>query len=303
MSDREGAPGDTGRATTRGRERRDRHRAPGDDRHAGAADGQAAARPVLRLRDRRPRSGRLLLPADRRRRHEHRAGLLDGLVGHRLRRLRVPPRHVHPAPGAMARTNRAGRRRHRVAGRHAGPSLAPTDPAAAARTAGGAWMDGQRRLGARVHPLPRQLRRGPREALPRPAAGQPVQRRLLDPGDDDGGGRAPTDPAGNGRRGHPGRRLQGRVQLRPARGQFPLRRRPDDGRQPLDLQERRQGDRLAARRRPDVHGQVQRARGQLVPYPLQLLGRRRQPVPRRRPRLLANLRGASWPANWRPPAS
>ena len=83
------------------------------------------------------------------------------------------------------------------------------------------------------------------------------------------------DPARHGRRRDPRRGLEGRVQLRPARGQLPLLRRAHDGRQPLDLQERRQGDRLPARVRALVHGQVRRARGQLVPHPLQPLGRAR----------------------------
>ena len=70
------------------------------------------------------------------------------------------------------------------------------------------------------------------------------------------------------------------MQLRPARGQLPVRRRAEDGRRPRRLQERRQGDRLAARRGAVVHREVQRARGQLVPHPLLVLGRRREPVPR-----------------------
>ena len=41
---------------------------------------------------------------------------------------------------------------------------------------------------------------GPREALPRPDPGEPVQRRLLDPRNDDGRGRDPPDPARHGGR-------------------------------------------------------------------------------------------------------
>ena len=66
--------------------------------------------------------------------------------------------------------------------------------------------------------------------------------------------------------------------------------RAGDGRQPLDLQERRPRDRLAARTCALVHGQVQRARGELVPHPLLVLGRERQPVPRRPQRLLQDVR-------------
>ena len=55
-----------------------------------------------------------------------------------------------------------------------------------------------------------------------------------------------------------------------------------DGRQPLRLQEWGERDRLAAGLRAHVHGQVQRTRGQLMPHPLQPVGREWQPVPRRR---------------------
>ena len=47
--------------------------------------------------------------------------------------------------------------------------------------------------------------------------------------------------------GHAGRGLQGRVQLRAARGELPLRRGARDGRRPHDLPQRRQGDRVPAR--------------------------------------------------------
>ena len=85
---------------------------------------------------------------------------------------------------------------------------------------------------------------------------------------------------GDGRRG-----LQGRVQLRPARDQLPLRRRAAHRRRALDLQERRQGDRRARGHGDHVHGEVRRARGQLVPHPL--LARRRADGP-----LFARERGA-----------
>ena len=220
-------------------------------------------------------------------------------MGHRLRRLRLQAGHGHAAARALARADGDGRRRPGVAGRAPGRRLAAPDPAPPAGAAGRARVDGEHRLGAGVHPVPRQLRRGAREALPRPRPGEPLQRRLLDLRHHRGRGRDPADPAGDGGRRHQRRGLQGRVQLRPARGQLPLLRRPVDGGQPLDLQERRQGDRLAARARADVHGQVQRARGQLVPHPLLVLGRGRQPVPgRRRPRLQPRCSGTSWPGSW-----
>src|SRR5438876_188246 len=53
---------------------------------------------------------------------------------------------------------------------------------------------------------------------------------------------------------------------------------------------RRQLDRLAAWTRALVHRQVQRARRKLVPHPLLVLGRERQPVSRRPQRLLQDVR-------------
>ena len=55
--------------------------------------------------------------------------------------------------------------------------------------------------------------------------GQPLQRRLLDARHRPRRAAHPPHPQRDGRRGHGGRELQGRVQLRPARDQLPLRRR------------------------------------------------------------------------------
>ncbi len=60
---------------------------------------------------------------------------------------------------------------------------------------------------------------------------------------------------------------QGRVQPRPARDRVQVRDRGAHGRPARGVQERRQGDRLAARPGGDVHGQVRRAGGQLLPHP------------------------------------
>ena len=76
-----------------------------------------------------------------------------------------------------------------------------------------------------------------------------------------------ADPPGDGRRGPAGRERQGRVQLRPARDRVPLRGRAAYLRQPRRLQDRREGDRRAGGLRAHVHGEVQRARGQLLPHP------------------------------------
>ena len=134
-------------------------------------------------------------------------------------------------------------------------------------------LAGLRRDRARVHGLPRHLRGRVAQGLPRPRAGQPLQHRLLDAGH--GAARA-ADPAHSqfdGGRRDAGRELEGRVQLRPARDQLPLRRRADDLRPARDLQERGEGDRRPGGLRAHLHLEVRRARGQLVPHPL-LAGRR-----------------------------
>ena len=66
-----------------------------------------------------------------------------------------------------------------------------------------------------------------------------------------------------------------------------------DRRQPRDLQDRRQGDRGAGGHVDHLHGEVRRARGQLVPHPLLARegGRRRQRVRRRRDHLQPLRRG------------
>ena len=92
----------------------------------------------------------------------------------------------------------------------------------------------------------------------------------------------PAHPQQHGRRRDGRRGLQGRVQLRPARDQLPLRRRAADRRRARDLQERRQGDRRRGGGGDQLHGEVRRARGQLVPHPL-LARRRAGPAVRARP--------------------
>ena len=69
-------------------------------------------------------------------------------------------------------------------------------------------------------------------------------------------------------RGRPVRGVgQGRVQPRPARDRVPLRGGGDHLRQPLDLQDRGEGDRGPGREQHHVHGQAERPRGQLLPHP------------------------------------
>ena len=129
---------------------------------------------------------------------------------------------------------------------------------------------------ARVHRVPRQLRGGLGQGLPRPAPGQRLQRRLLAAGHGPDRAAAAPHPQLHGRGRHAGRVGQGRVQLRPARDRLPLHRRPGHRRRARHLQERGQGDRRPGRLQPDLHGQVQRARGQLLPHPLQPARRRRR---------------------------
>ena len=168
----------------------------------------------------------------------------------------------------LARGHRAGHGRPGLGGRLGRRGLAASDPEAPAGPPGRAGLEGHGRDRARVHRLPRHLRGGMEEGLPRPRSGQPLQRRLLD--DRHGPDRAadPAHPQLDGRRRHAGRELQGRMQLRPARDQLPLRPGAGDGRRPRDLQDGRQGDRRPGGHGDHLHGQVQRARGQLVPHPL-----------------------------------
>ena len=105
----------------------------------------------------------------------------------------------------------------------------------------------------------------------------------------------PPHPQLDDGRGDAGGELQGRVQLRPARDQLPLRARPPDRGRPHDLQERRQGDRRPGGRVDHLHGQVQRARGQLVPHPSLVGGAR---TGRRCSPTSPRPSTASWPASW-----
>ena len=193
---------DAGGVERRGRERPRRHRHPGDVRHAGPAAGQAAVRPRVRRRHRRARRRGLQLPARGRRRHEHRAGLRDVVVGGRLRRLRLHARPRDAAAHPVARGHGDGAVRPAVARRLARGGLAAAGAAPSARADRRARLARLCRLRARVHPLRRDLRLGAREGLARAAARECLQRRLLDPRDDDGRAGAARDPPRHGGRGH-----------------------------------------------------------------------------------------------------
>ena len=103
--------------------------------------------------------------------------------------------------------------------------------------------------------------------LPRSHPGQPVQHRLLRPRHRPHRAPAAPHPQRDGGR-RPDRRVrQGRVQPRPARDRLQVRRGPRHLRPARRLQDRRQGDRRPGGRLAHLHGQVQRARGQLLPHP------------------------------------
>ena len=139
----------------------------------------------------------------------------------------------------------------------------------------------QDRLGARVPRLPRELRRGARQGLPRPHAGARLLQRLPDPRAGAGralpGRRAPRPH----RRRRPGGVQQGRVGLGPDGGEPALRRRAGVGRPPRALQGGREGARPAARPERDVHGAAVRGDGGCgaaavrleLPHPHQPVGR------------------------------
>ena len=65
--------------------------------------------------------------------------------------------------------------------------------------------------------------------------------------------------------GHARRDVEGRGVAGPAGDQLPLRRRADDGGQPRDLQERRQGDRVPQRVLDHVHGEARSRTGSATP--------------------------------------
>ena len=167
-----------------------------------------------------------------------------------------------------------------VARRHAGRAVAAADPEAQLGAAGRARLDGHDRLGAGVHPLPRDVRVEPR-ARATAASCRPTSTTSTTPSSAPRSSRTCSARSAATWRTPASRSRTPRASATSASTRSTsATRRAADGRRPRDLQERRQGDRLAARRRADVHRQVQRARGQLVPHPLLVLGRRREPVPR-----------------------
>ncbi len=228
----------------------------------------------------RARHRGLQLPARRRRRHEHRRRLRDHLVGARATatwsssststRIRLLP---HLPATAMVQCDLVW------------PDHAPVAPVTPGRSSSSSWTAPPTRgyvalAGTELEFIvfDDTYEDGLGRRLPRTSRPQPVQRRLLDPRHDPGRAAAARHPQHDVRRGHERRGRQGRVQPRAARDRLPLRRGADHRRQPRGLQDRRQGDRRAARQVAHVHGEVQRARGQLLPHP-PVAARRRRRLP------------------------
>ena len=190
------------------------------------------------------------------------------LVGARLRRLRDDAGPGHAAARAVAARHGAwssatspGSTARRSASRPGSPASARLDAARRARVApptrAPSWSSS-----SSTTPTSR-----PGREATAPDAGQPLQRRLLDPRHAAGRAAAARHPQRDGRRRADGRVGQGRVQPRPARDRLPLRPRRCGPPTTTSCSRRRQGDRRPARHGADLHGQVRRARGQLLPHP------------------------------------
>ena len=136
----------------------------------------------------------------------------------------------------------------RVRGRvgRAGAVRAARHSAQAARARGGARLHGDGRVGARAVRVQGLVRRRREEELRQPRADRAPDRGLPHlPGHE---GRVPhrRDPPASRALGRAGRVVEGRVGTGTAGDRPALRRAAGDGRPPLDLQARGEGDRLAA---------------------------------------------------------
>ena len=209
-------------------------------------------------------------------------------LGDRIRRLQDGPGPQHASPGAVDRQDRDGHlRRPRRGDERARRGGAASDPQAAGRARGGRGLPDQGGVRARVLHVQGDVRGGRRQAIPGTAAELVVHHGLPHAADDEGRMADPHDAQPARGRRDPDRVLEGRVRPRSAGDQLHVPRRPRDGRQPRDLQTRRQGDRGAERRGRHVHGEVHDERGGLVlPHALERLERGRHrlvDVGRRRP--------------------
>ena len=261
----------------RGRRRRDRHGRGRVHRHAGAPAGQAAPRGVLPRRGRSSTAPRAATtcsrstwrwtpsPATRCRSWER--GYGDFAMQPDLATLR-------PIPWLEGTALVPGRRA--VARRHARRRLAAPGPARASSTrlAERGWTPMPAPSSSSSSSATPTRRRGRRAtATSTPANPYILDYSLL--------GTTRVEPLirqirnGMAGGGHAGRDLQGRVQPRPARDQLPLRRRA--ARPPTTTSIYKNGAKEIAAQEgmlDHLHGEVRRARGQLVPHPR--LARRRR---------------------------
>ena len=281
--------------------RGDRHRRRRLHRHAGPAAGQADPRPVLPRHRARARHRGLQLPARRRRRHEHRRRLRDQLVGARLRRLgvRARPRHAAPLPVA-ARAPRWCSATWPGSTRTTPPSsqsprqiLRPQVDRAAGARAGRV-----RRHRARVHRLQRHLR-----ARPGRAATATSPRRNQYNVDYSLLGTSRVEPLlrdirnGMYAAGLGVESAKGECNL----GQHEIAFKYDEVVRTADHHSvyKNGAKEIAAQhgKALDLHGEVRRARGQLLPHPHEPARRRRRDRLRRGRRADPDVRAASWPAS------
>ena len=187
------------------------------------------------------------------------------------------------AARAVARGDGARPLRRRLGGRLAGRRLAAPGARGAGRAGARGRLRADGRLRARVLPPQGDLRRGARQALPRPDAVGAVHPRLPRPRDHLRRGPDPPDPERDaGAPGSPVESSKGEAWPGQHEINFRYADARRDGRQPRDLQERRQGDRERERLLDHVHGEARpHLDRELVPRPREPLARRRERVRRR----------------------
>ena len=282
----------------------DRHGHRRARRHARPPRRQADDGPLL-PRSRRARDRRVQLAPDARYGVRRDAGLRHLEPRPRLRGLPAAPGSRYSAAHSLARGDGARALRSQLVRRHARRAVAAVHPGAAGRAGSRGRLRAPHQLGARVLPLPRELRRGACERVHEAEPVLPVRDR-----------RAPARPRlrravhppatrGDGGRRRSDRDVQGGGVARPARDHVPLRRPGDLGRPSRHLQARGEGDRRAERLLGDVHGQAGSSLvRKLVPHPHEPLAGRPERVrggvralpalPRRTARRHQGARACSW---------
>ena len=188
----------------------------------------------------------------------------------------LKPDLVDAPADPLARGDGARPLRRAVARRLARAAVAAAGPPGPGRAGCRARARADARLGARVLSSPPDFPGGLGAALREPHALGPVHPRLPHPRRDLRRGPHPPDPERDARRRHQGRDVEGRGVAGAARDQLPLRGRAPHGRQPRDLQERREGDRVRERVLAHVHGEAVRVLDR------ELVSRARLARPRRR---------------------